>query len=158
MGEINTPTALQGKGNLAEVPELSPPTSRPNFLLWFLKGTACSLWTSEGRGQGGTCSGFHCTPHSEQRGRGAVQPLFALLIIFTSLSPSNPSTDTHPNRHPFLGSVLRYFLKQFYLFCVHGCFACMYVCVPCGCVVEMKEGLQIPWNWSDRCREQLHAY
>ena len=44
------------------------------------------------------------------------------------------------------------YFNLYLLFYVYECFPCVYVCVPCTCLVSMEVGrkCQMPWDWSYR--------
>lgn len=62
------------------------------------------------------------------------------------------------NTDPLLGSALLIkmyplslqFPKRFILLSAYSCFACMYICMPCGCLVPLDiwRGYHMSWSWS----------
>lgn len=52
---------------------------------------------------------------------------------------------------PFSKAVIFFSFKLYLFFILMcKCFACIYACVPCACLVplEIRRGCQIPWYWS----------
>jgi hypothetical protein len=80
---------------------------------------------------------------------GGLQSLFSIIILLDSAISKRSLNvgDMFLANYIFLFS-----LKKFYLFLLYVCgyFACMYVCVPCMCLVPMqaRRGHQSPLNWS----------